>query len=1126
MQPGHMDERTDVQVRILGPIQVLDENGEAALSPQSRRLLALLAVHQGSEVSADRIAECLSDGDLDGSKLRNAVLRLRKVLGDRVETVAGGYRLRLREDEFDAARFETLRERSRVAPKSERPALIAEALDMWEGHALEDLADEEWAAATATRLDGARAALTEDLAEALNNVGRFDESIEVLETHLLSHPFRERPVALLMRAAAGCGRLPEALRAYQRYRVTLRDEICLDPSSELRALESELLTDGDDGTRDPPTPEPTSLPSGTVTFLFTDIEGSTERWQRDEALMSEDLADHDKAIRAAVEAQRGVVFKHTGDGLCAVFTSAPAAVEASVGIHQTVGLPVRVGVHIGEAEMRNGDYFGPTLNRAARVMDAGHGGQTLVSAPVAALLSGHELVDHGRHRLKGLTAPEQLFQIGHQTFPPLRTVKARVGNLPDGLTSFIGREREIVALIDTLADQRVVTLIGVGGTGKTRLSIETAATMAPTFSDGCWLVELAAITAPEAVPFAFANGLGITLPEQADITDVVVEWLRHRRALVIVDNCEHLLAAAADLVESIAEACPAITVLSTSREPLMLNGEHLMSVPSLAEPDACRLFTERALAERPDLLLDTEQTNAIGELCQRLDGLPLALELAASRVRAFTPVELVASLEERFRMLVGGRRSRMERHQTMRGTLDWSYDLCAGAEQTVFDRLSVFPAGFDMDGARAVAGGHGVSDFDVGDVVSQLVDRSLLQRATAPDGTSRYRMLETMRAYGREHLQHQEIADRTRSTHAHYMAATIGPLTSRSLGPDELQVWQRLSDYLPDSLVALDWSIDNEEWENAMRVIPTLGALTERAENEMVTRLHGAARAGGAPIHLLDELESRDVDFAILETRGHATERGWRRIRAGLPIPSDRLLFPTYVDFNDGGLSTSDVDEFIGSLERWSGAAPVSRFVAGWWAVRALAHSGHLEALDEPIRRLAELTPGLHSDRATRLLHDLYGTVARLRHDWAEAAHWYRKVVQAGDGSLRTWFDLVAAWHLLTARCLSAEHVEITGAELREPWRCCREQHIDVLQHLGVVATALALHRLGHDDLADRFIAWEHSNDALGVMSRTGFGDLLEIVGLPIATIEPTDNLDTLVAELFTVADSLDKNST
>jgi len=379
-----MDERADVHVRILGPIRVFDEDGEAALSPQSRRLLGLLVVNLGSDVSADKIAECLSDGDLDGSKLRNAVLRLRKVLGDRVETVAGGYRLRLGEGEFDAARFESLREQSRVAAKSERPTVIADALDMWEGRALEDLADEEWAAPTATRLDGARAALTEDLAEALNDASRFDESIEVLETHLVSNPYRERPVALLMRALAGSGRLPEALRAYQRYRVTLRDETGLEPSSELRALETELLTDDGKGTRDLAAPTPASLPSGTVTFLFTDIEGSTERWQRDEALMSEDLAQHDKAIRAAVELQHGVVFKHTGDGLCAVFTSAPAAIEASVGIHQTAGLPVRVGVHIGETEMRDGDYFGPTLNRVARPAHvAGH--RTRRAAGVATL---------------------------------------------------------------------------------------------------------------------------------------------------------------------------------------------------------------------------------------------------------------------------------------------------------------------------------------------------------------------------------------------------------------------------------------------------------------------------------------------------------------------------------------------------------------------------------------------------------------------------------------------------------------------------------------------------------------------------------------------------------------------
>ena len=227
--------------------------------------------------------------------------------------------------------------------------------------------------------------------------------------------------------------------------------------------------------------------------------------------------------------------------------------------------------------------------------------------------------------------------------------------------------------------------------------------------------------------------------------DHLVHRLREKRCLVVVDNCEHVLAATADVVERIVNACPTVAVLATSREPLMVRGERLVPVPSLLPEDAERLFVQRARDEAPDLVIDDEQRRAISELCRRLDGLPLALELAASRVRVFTPVELVANLEERFRMLIGGRRSRMERHQTMRGTLDWSFDLCTTVEQAVFDRLSVFPAGFDLAAARAVAAGDGVDDFDVVDVVPQLVDRSLLQRSTATDGTTRFRMLETMR---------------------------------------------------------------------------------------------------------------------------------------------------------------------------------------------------------------------------------------------------------------------------------------------------------------------------------------------------------------------------------------------
>ena len=603
-----------------------------------------------------------------------------------------------------------------------------------------------------------QAVATEDLGEVLIELGRATEAVGLLESHVVEQPLRERPVALLMRALAATGRVPEALRWFQRFRTTMREAVGIEPTSTLRELEAELLG-GLDPDRDVPCPPPRQLPTGTVTFVFTDIEGSTERWQHDELAMSTALASHDATIRSVVDRHGGSVFKHTGDGVCAVFTSAPAAVAAAVDAQKLLSLPVRIGVHTGEAELRDGDYFGPTMNRTARVMDAGHGGQILVSSSAASLAGDVELVDLGEHHLKGLATPERLFQVGTKNFPHLRVARQRLGNIPVELTTFIGRGREVSHLAGELAESRLVTLIGVGGTGKTRMAVEVAHATAPMFPDGCWLVELAPVAVEDAVPFVFARSLGITAPTDRDLIDDITRRLRQKRALVVVDNCEHVLSIVADVVERLVAACPSVTVLATSREPLMVSGERLVPVTSLAISDAERLFIERAHTEAPDLVIDAAQSAAISELCRRLDCLPLAIELAASRVRSLTPVELVANLDERFRLLVGGRRSRMERHQTMRGTLDWSYDLCDDVERAVFDRLSVFPAGFDLKAARSVAAVDGVSELDVVDIVPQLVDRSLLQRATAADGTTRYRMLETMRAYGREHLQHAGTSD-------------------------------------------------------------------------------------------------------------------------------------------------------------------------------------------------------------------------------------------------------------------------------------------------------------------------------------------------------------------------------
>jgi hypothetical protein len=462
----------------------------------------------------------------------------------------------------------------------------------------------------------------------------------------------------------------------------------------------------------------------------------------------------------------------------------------------------------------------------------------------------------------------------------------------------------------------------------------------------------------------------------------------------------------------------------------------------------------------------------------------------------------------------------MERHQTMRGTLDWSYDLCGDAEQSVFDRLSVFPSSFDMAAARAVAGGAGVDEFAVVDVVPQLVDRSLLQRSTALDGTTRYRMLETMRAYGREHLQHQGLSDTVRERHADYMAATIAALTLCTLGPDETQVGRRVAEYLPDALVALDWFIDHGHWESGLRL--TIGGqyVSQRDVGEMAARLHAAAKVAGASTDLVDELDRNDGRGRIAESFQQSAERGWRTIRARVSIPSDRLVMVPYIDFIDGGLDGADVEEFVASLDRWIAAPPASRFWAEWCVIRSLANGGHLDRAEQQLSLLGPFVTDLDSREASRVLADLHGAIAMQRHDWQDAAHWYNKVTEETDGGLTTWFDLVAAWHLLAARCLSPEPVDISSAELRDPWHCFQNESHDVLQWHGATSTALALHRLGHDDLADRFIKWAYANDTAYAMEL--FGPRLEAAGLPTTTIDREDDLETLITEVYAVADQLD----
>ena len=514
-------------------------------------------------------------------------------------------------------------------------------------------------------------------------------------------------------------------------------------------------------------------PSGTVTFLFTDIEGSTKRWEADPGTMRTELATHDEVLRAAVEGQGGWLFKHTGDGVCAAFASARAAVDAATDGQRRLGLPVRMGIATGEAEQRGEDYFGPAMNRAARVMAVGHGGQILVSVTTASLVSGVDLQDLGEHQLRDLAGAEHLFQVRSDglrvEFPRLRTVDAVPGNLPMQATSFVGRDTEVEELVRLVRTHRLVTLTGVGGVGKTRLAVQVAAELVPDFGDGVWLVELAPVGDPAAIPDAAATALGVTQQPGRSVTESVVDSLVSRRLLIVVDNCEHVLDAAADLVEAILARAATVTVIATSREGLRVGAEHLWAVPSLdVDVGAIELFVERARAVVAGFSLDDEaDAGAVLEVCRRLDGIALAIELAAARMVSMTPTEVLTRLNDRFRLLSGSRRG-LERHQTLRQAVQWSYDLLTSDEQLVLGCCSVFADGFDHAAATGVIGGD-LDDYEVLDLLDSLVRKSLVT-ATHVGGNTRYGLLETIRQFAEDQLATGGTIAEVRDRHARWYA--------------------------------------------------------------------------------------------------------------------------------------------------------------------------------------------------------------------------------------------------------------------------------------------------------------------------------------------------------------------
>ena len=536
-------------------------------------------------------------------------------------------------------------------------------------------------------------------------------------------------------------------------------------------------------------PDPTigahaaAAPTGTVVFLFSDIEGSTQRWEEHPEAMQEALARHDALMRAAIAARGGHVFKTIGDAFCCAFHTVPSAIDAAIDAQRAIaaeswsgvgGIAVRMAIHVGFADERDGDYFGPTVNRVARLIAIAHGGQVIVSGAAAGLIAGVpgariELRDMGQHLLRDLASPEQVYQVAAaglaQIFPPLRSVNALPNNLPLMLTTFVGRERELDEIEGLLRNVRLLTLVGTGGVGKTRSAIQAAADVLDEMPDGAWFVDLAPVADASLIHAAVLGALGVREQAERPTLKTIVDHLKSRKTLLVLDNCEHVIDEAARTADAILRACENVKIVATSRESLRVDGEHVYQMPTLAvPPDGARLgadaalefgavalFAERAAAADSRFALTDDNVAIVSDICRRLDGIALAIELAAPRVKIFSVVQLADRLSERFRLLTGGRRTALPRQQTMRALIDWSYDLLGEDERTLFRKLGAFSGGWSLAAATSICGDAQASEWEVLERLSALVEKSLVQVDFEGDG-QRYRLLESTKEYAREAL--------------------------------------------------------------------------------------------------------------------------------------------------------------------------------------------------------------------------------------------------------------------------------------------------------------------------------------------------------------------------------------
>ncbi len=589
------------------------------------------------------------------------------------------------------------------------------------------------------------------------------------------------------------------------------------------------------------------LPSGIVAFFFSDIEGSTRMVHALGEAYAGVLDAHRAIVRRAFADHDGIEISTEGDSFFAVFAQASDAVLAAAQAQRdlathawdTTPVRIRIGIHVGEAQLHDSNYAGKAVHLAARVMSAAHGGQVLITKTcrdlAAGVLGGEIAVrDLGPHHFKDMPEAEQLFQLEHpdleSAFPPPRTRDARPNNLRAELTSFVGRESEVKEILDLVDSSRLLTVTGAGGAGKTRLALQVARALLDRFPDGVWFVDLAPVTEPEATVSAVALAIGVREQQDRSIEEGLLDAVRHRTQLIVLDNCEHLVASCADVAERLLQQCDELRILATSREPLGVPGERMWRIPSMPVPepgmlsavdaldhDAVRLFVDRAQQADPTFAVTDQNAPTIAEICRRLDGIPLAIELAAARVLVLSVDQIAERLHDRLRLLTGGSRTALSRQQTLRATVEWSYGLLSDGEQALLRRLSVFLGGFTLDAASAVF------DDDALDGLSSLVAKSLV--IVESERGSRFRLLETIRLHAREKLVESGEAESVHARHAEHFAAFAIAAAPHKPGPDQQTRLDRLEADYENLIAALTWLVEGPDPDRAVELAASLWRL-------------------------------------------------------------------------------------------------------------------------------------------------------------------------------------------------------------------------------------------------------------------------------------------------------------